>query len=230
MELLLLPGMDGTGKLFAPFLAHLPPHLLPRVISYPSDQVLTYDQLLERIEIPDGQFAIVAESFAGPLGIQLAARSGHARALVLIASFAHKPARLPALLCQVLCRPWLFRIGSPDFALRFLLLGQQAANAEIAEVRTVLRSVRPEVLAGRLQEIFAVDVRAKFAHNQVPTIYIAGSQDRLVGPKTVKELKALRPDMKTVFLDSPHLVLQRKPAEAARIVTDFLRESALANQ
>ena len=213
MELLLLPGMDGTGKLFAPFLKQLPSHLRPRVVAYPRDRVLTYSQLLKEIEIPDAPFAIIAESFSGPIAIQLAARSREAQALVLIASFARMPTALLAPLCRLMGGSWLFRIGIPFFAMRFLLLGPDAGHAEEAEVRAVLGSVRPAVLAGRLREVASVDVRADFARLEIPKIYIAGRRDRLLGTAAVKELAILRPDMKTVFLHAPHLVLQTRPAE-----------------
>lgn len=37
VPLLMLPGMDGTGRLFAPLLPHLPAAIDPRVLSYPPD-------------------------------------------------------------------------------------------------------------------------------------------------------------------------------------------------
>jgi hypothetical protein len=69
---LLLPGMDGTGLLFDAFARHLAPRLNPRIVIFPTDVSLTYDELLQRIDVPTKPFAIVAESFSGPLGIRLA--------------------------------------------------------------------------------------------------------------------------------------------------------------
>jgi hypothetical protein len=62
MDTLLLPGMDGTGTLFGSFVRHLDPGLNPRIISFPVDTPLSYEELLQRIEVPVGPFAIVAES------------------------------------------------------------------------------------------------------------------------------------------------------------------------
>jgi hypothetical protein len=39
-SLLLLPGMDGTGRMFAPLIARLPASLEPRAIAYPGDRAL----------------------------------------------------------------------------------------------------------------------------------------------------------------------------------------------
>src|SRR5713226_3154653 len=105
METLLLPGMDGTGKLFTSFERQLSPELHPRIISYPPDRVLGYQQLLGEIRVSPGPFAIVAESFSGPLAIELASRyANRLCALVLVASFVRNPSTLAGWL-SFLLRP-----------------------------------------------------------------------------------------------------------------------------
>lgn len=41
-----IAGVDGTGELFADFVKLLPSWIEPRVVSYPRDRRLSYDQLL----------------------------------------------------------------------------------------------------------------------------------------------------------------------------------------
>jgi hypothetical protein len=45
MTLILLPGLDGTGDLFHPLLSVMPSHLQTRIIRYPPDRLLSYDDL-----------------------------------------------------------------------------------------------------------------------------------------------------------------------------------------
>src|SRR5258708_39232372 len=218
METILLPGMDGTGRLFAPFRRHLAPELRPCVVAFPVAEPRTYDQLLAEISVPAGPFAIVAESFSGPLGIRLAAKhSDRVRALVLVASFVSNPSRVAAWLHAVLGRS-LFRMMAPDVILRAALLGMDAGDDEVSELRAALHSVDPAVLEVRLREIISVDVTREFATGTVPLLYVAGSRDRLVGSAIVTQLKRLRSDMETFVLDAPHLVLQRRPREAALLI------------
>ena len=76
MTLVLLPGMDGTGQLFAPFLAALGPEFRTRVVSYPVDQPLGYAELelLARAAIPArGPYVILGESFSGPIASMISA-------------------------------------------------------------------------------------------------------------------------------------------------------------
>jgi pimeloyl-ACP methyl ester carboxylesterase len=72
LPIVLLPGLHGTGDLFEPFLACAPPHLRPIVVPLPEKS--SYAELLEEVrrQLPAGRFAIVAESFSGPLAVALA--------------------------------------------------------------------------------------------------------------------------------------------------------------
>lgn len=222
MATLLLPGMDGTGRLFARLHPLLDPALGARVVSFPTDRTLGYGDLLAELEVPSGPFAIVAESFSGPLGILLASKHpNQVRGLVLVATFARNPTTLLARMGAAL-GPRLFRARPPDLALRWALLGMDATDADVSDVRAAIESVDPAVLAHRLREHVRVDVTQEFRSSSVPTLYLAGRRDRLVGTRVMRELQRLRPDLKTRVLDAPHLVLQRAPAEAAATINEFL--------
>ncbi|MFA5258386.1 MAG: hypothetical protein WC360_09565, partial [Opitutales bacterium] len=74
--LILLPGLDGTGRLFSDFVAALGPEADVVVVSYPTDQCLSYHELVAFVRpfLPrDRPYVILAESFSGPIGIALAA-------------------------------------------------------------------------------------------------------------------------------------------------------------
>jgi pimeloyl-ACP methyl ester carboxylesterase len=221
VETLLLPGLDGTGTLLAPFARRLEPALAPRIVSFPSDVPLGYDELLERIDIPAGRFAIVAESFSGPLGIRLANRCrDRVRGLVLVATFVRSPSALAALSSAL--GPLLFRLRPPALALRWGLLGADAPADDVNAFRSALACVQPRVLARRLRAVADVDATEDLASCVTPLLYLAGASDRLVGARVRERLQRIRPDLETRVLDAPHLVLQRRPAEAAQLIGTFL--------
>lgn len=222
METLLLPGMDGTGELFAPLEIHLDPGIGARVVAFPRDQPRSYDELLAELTVPAGPFAIVAESFSGPLGIRLAAaHRDRVRALVLVATFVRNPSAIAGWMRALLGRR-LFKMRPPDVVLRWGLLGMDAGDDDLSALRAALLSVEPDVMAERLREIVAVDVSEEFAEGTVPVLYIAGGRDRLVGARVMAQMKRLRADMQTEVLDAPHLVLQRRPVEAAQLISAFV--------
>jgi pimeloyl-ACP methyl ester carboxylesterase len=224
---LFLPGMHGTSRLFDRLLSELPDGLTPRVVSYPTDEVLGYDQLLERIELPNEPFAIVAESYSGPLAIRLAARGpANLRGLILVATFARSPRPIVPRWAAKLVRPWLFRLPLPQVGLRRVLLGDDAPRDQIAEVCREQRRCRPDVSAARVRDVLTVDVRDDLRQVSVPILYLGGTRDRVVPARAAQELKGIRPDIEQFFLDSPHAVLQRRPNESAALIVWFLLEKA----
>ena len=97
LPVVLLPGLEGTGRLFARFLAAATGALDLRVVRYPSDRVLRYAALmgLVRKQLPrEERWALLAESFSGPLALRLAAEAPPGLgAVALAASFHRQPAR-----------------------------------------------------------------------------------------------------------------------------------------
>ncbi|HMA00429.1 MAG TPA: hypothetical protein VKP66_20995 [Steroidobacteraceae bacterium] len=74
--LLLLPGLDGTGKLFAAFLRALGPGVESRVVEYSPDEPLGYEELELRVRaaLPrDRPYVLLGESFSGPIAMRIAA-------------------------------------------------------------------------------------------------------------------------------------------------------------
>ena len=99
MQIILLPGMDGTGILFRPFLQELADNISDeiavQVISYPCDQKLSYGELIDyvRSRLPgEEEVILVAESFSGPIGYALAAEQPNMiRAIIFVATFLSPP-------------------------------------------------------------------------------------------------------------------------------------------
>src|SRR5438477_10571709 len=95
VKLILMPGMDGTGELFAPLLRALGDSMESSVLQYPADEPLGYAELLPRVraEIPRrAPFVLLGESFSGPLALMLAAEApAGLRGVILCASFATSP-------------------------------------------------------------------------------------------------------------------------------------------
>jgi pimeloyl-[acyl-carrier protein] methyl ester esterase len=72
LKLVLLPGMDGTGMLFAGFVTALPESFETMTVRYPTDRPLSNLELegIVRAACPVTEpFMLVAESFSTPLAI-----------------------------------------------------------------------------------------------------------------------------------------------------------------
>src|SRR5579872_479433 len=184
VKLILLPGMDGTGELFAPLLRALGNSIESKVVRYSTDEPLGYFELLARVraELPSATpFVLLGESFSGPLALMLAAEApAGLRGIILCASFATNPIPWLPRFAQKCVQPALFR-SVPRIVQIKALLGRY----DTRELRDLLSkansTVRPEVLAARARAILSVDVLAEFKACAFPVLYIRGKQDRVVG-------------------------------------------------
>jgi pimeloyl-[acyl-carrier protein] methyl ester esterase len=225
----LLPGLDGTGRLFARFLQASGGTLDLRVVSYPADRVLGYGALEElvRRELPTGEpFALLGESFGGPLALRIAANGAPGLVGVVLASTFHRrPAAAPIRALRPLASAF-FRLPMPRHAVRILLAGPDAPEALVEEVREAVASVRGGVMAARAREALRVDATEWLLRCPVPVLFLGGKQDRLLRSGLPIEVRALRADAEIRMLDAPHLALQCAPGDAMRRIEDFLRRAA----
>jgi pimeloyl-ACP methyl ester carboxylesterase len=117
--LVLLPGLDGTGVLFEPLLDALPEHVAPRVVAYPVDRLLDYQELAPLIaaRLPKGEpFVLLGESFSGPLALMAAERRPPGLlGVILCATFVTSPAPYLPRRAHRLAAPPLFELV-PAFA------------------------------------------------------------------------------------------------------------------
>ena len=211
---ILLPGIDGSGRLFAPLLAASPRGIAPTIVSFPPDAPLGYDALVDRVRaaLPRRRFLLVAESFSGPIAIRLAAERPRGLAgLVLAATFLHRPLHPFLHPVRGLVGARLFGLPMPAAVVRHFMAGPDAPDALVREVQTAVGATTPEVMALRAMEALRADVRAELGRVDAPILVLSPARDRLIRAEVCDEILALRPDADVVRLDAPHMILQRAP-------------------
>jgi pimeloyl-[acyl-carrier protein] methyl ester esterase len=223
MILALLPGLDGTGELFAPFVEALGANAV-RIIRYPANRAMNYAEHEEcaRAQLPQNEdFVLLAESFSGPIGISIAAAPPPGlKGLILCVTFASNPhpmyAPLRALM-RVLPAPKL----PTALAAHWLFPGRGTPELRRAH-SDAMRRVSARTIAARVAAILAVDVRGLLARIAVPMLYMRANQDRLIPRAAGLAILNLRPDAQLVKFDAPHFLLQTEPAACAAAVLAFM--------
>lgn len=223
----LLPGLDGTGRLFANFLAALPDTFNAAIVSYPANEPLAYNELMPFVcsAAPKSEpFVLLAESFSTPLAVEYAASNPrNLTAVIICAGFVFKPVGWPHL-TQAVTRPWLFRVRAPNWVLEHFLVGRDASGTLVRELRQVLQSVSPEALSVRVREAVNCDARNALARARVPLMYVQALQDNLLAKSCVDDVKRIKPDVMVAQVAGPHLLLQREPQKVANIVSTFVQK------
>ena len=209
--LVLLPGMDGTGTLFEPLLAVLPKTCQIKVINYPTDASLTYEELeryvIERLPV-GSPLIVIAESFSGPIALRLAARAHQdLRAVVVVSSFASRPFGWLGILLACLPLGLILRLPIPDLVLRGLLLGPDASDEMIRRTRAAIKSVRPNVLAFRLRQALTSKYCVGPIRCTVPVIALVSTHDRLLGARGHRSIAEACRGAQLMTIPAPHFAL-----------------------
>ncbi len=223
--LVLLPGMDGTAEMFAPFVAALGSEGKVVRVRYPCDVPLGYAELesLVRAQLPSSaSYVVLGESFSGPIAVALAATPPPGMVgVVLCCTFVRNPRPLLAVFGGLLGMLPVKVV--PVFAMAPALLGKHASSAMVRALAGALQQVTPDTIRARLRAVLQVDARASLAAAQVPVLYLQANQDRLVPASAAAEVASCLPSTTFVSIDGPHLLLQACPETAAQAVTHFMR-------
>jgi pimeloyl-ACP methyl ester carboxylesterase len=227
-----LPGLTGTDRLLAAFVAALEPHFKAAALSYPSDRALDYTQLehLVRAALPrDGPFIVVGESFSGPIALSLALdRPPGLCAVVLAASFARFP--WPPHMAAMLT-PWIqfTPLGTvPKGLLDWLLLGRWSNAGHRTALGQALSEVPAPVLRFRAMQALRADLSARLKEITMPLLYLRASHDRLLPASAGRQILSAIPTAALHEIEGPHFLLQAKAEDCAQAVAEFARRIGAA--
>jgi pimeloyl-ACP methyl ester carboxylesterase len=225
-KLVLLPGLDGTGKLFADFLEALDLGSNAHAVPYPADVPLGYDELepLVRAALPTrGRFVLLADSFSGPLAIRIAADPPPTLAgLILCATFASNP--YPHLGWARQLAAFLPLKSMPRWLRAPLIWGSASPSKAPRQSERAMAAVDAAVIRRRIAALLSVDETAALAKISMPTLVLCATRDRVVSEAaTIRIMRGIR-QAQRVDVDGPHLLLKTRPQECAAAVLSFIRE------
>jgi len=220
--LVLLPGMDGTGLMFEPFV-QAAGDLETRVVRYPPELTSYADcTAFARTQLPtDRPFLLLGESFSGPVAIALAAEHPEGLAgVILCSSFARNP-RPEWLWLRPLLR-LLPPLQLPLPLLRRLLLGKGASSALVRLTTAMLPHFPTAAMKGRTLAVAAVNHTALLERIEVPMLALCASHDRLVPKRATAWIQAHRSQLDITTLRGPHWLLQTRSEACLRAIQAFV--------
>ncbi len=224
-NLVLLPGLDGTGIFFGPLLRHLASWIEPVVITYPASGNNDYKDLLPIVmnKVKDlKSFVILGSSFGGPLALMVASQcASRVSGVILCGSFVTPPR--PGLV------PFRFAISAPLIALvralrrtRLLMPGYATTEFRRAKVLT-WKMVNARVLASRSRAALSVDVRPQLRECRARLMYLVSTRDEVVSRDSLAEILEIAPQTQVEEVEGPHFALFLNPVHSSTCIEDFLR-------
>lgn len=222
--LILLPGLDGTGILFADFVKAIDPCVDCLVLSYPKDQPMGYgdlDALVARSLPLSRPYVLLGESFAGPLALRIAARAPVGLvALILCVTFAKNP--FPYLSWARPLAAYLPLKAMPRWLRAPLMWGSNDPRQASSQTERAISGVSAAVIRRRIAELMSVDETAALSSISVPSLVLRAIRDRVISRRATLQIAGGITDAKLVEVDGPHLLLKTRPTECAKIILEFL--------
>ena len=224
--LVLLPGLDGTGDLFAPVVDALGPNVPTQIVRYPLSDASDYAtcKAIARDALPtDPPYVLLGESFSGPIAVSIAAAAPPGlRGLILCSTFARNPQPYLRPL-----RPLLSILpvhSAPLWVSRFLILGKFATPALRKLHQQTLAHLPPTTVRERLRAILECDVSVALTNVRVPVLCLTAKHDRLIPSAAAHLIHHHVPAATIVEIDAPHFLLQCRPSDAADAIRTFLQQ------
>ncbi|WP_368563630.1 alpha/beta fold hydrolase [Pseudoxanthomonas sp. UTMC 1351] len=219
----LLPGLDGTGVLYRRLESELQRNFETSVLTYDIHDGCYADlarKLMPRLP-QDGPFVLVAESFAGPLAILLAARRPPGlEAVVLAASFARTPVSGGRNLATLI--DYLPPLRPPRFLLEHLLMANDRDGGLAKQLQDTLADMPLTTLKARALAALRCDVSAELATLDVPLLYLTATRDRLISRHAGDWIAKMYANTQRVYVDAPHFVFQIAAEASAHVICAFL--------
>lgn len=221
--LVMLPGLDGTGLVFKPILEYLPAAIAPVVVCYPTDRVMSFAEHVDftRAQLPtETPFVLLAESFSGPIALQLLAEPpDNLIGVIFVATFSRYPKPFLLDVARLLPQKPLRALFATSASIRYFCLGT-APGAAVALFRQALAGVALKVLTNRLQ-ILAELPSPDVAYNG-PCLYLQARHDHLVPARAASELQHHLPQLQVAQCPGPHILLLAHPRDHAARITAFI--------
>lgn len=221
-EIVLLPGLDGTGDLFERLEQRLAAAMRVTVVRYPQDAGMSYADYagVACAAIGDRRVALLGESFSGPVAVMTAARlPKQIERLILAATFLRSP--WPGRLVRGAA--FLDARRAPVWLRDAVLMGRWR-DAELSKAVSAIVERLPEGLrAARLRLVAGVDAGAEFSRLDCPILALHGAEDWLVPNWPLKAAVRAKPGAEMAIFPAAHMLLQTRAHDAAIAISKFVQ-------
>lgn len=227
----LVPGLDGTGRLFyrqRPLLTRSRTVATYALRDSTADMATLVNDLagvIEAVAPTDKRAIVIGESFGGTLAMSLAlARPDRVSALVVLNSFARfsPQFRLHLALWGLRALPW----GMMPLVRRATASRMHSAHTHTEEIREFMRATTSATREGylnRLRALTRYDIRDRLHELRMPTLFLAAELDHLVPSVAQAHFMAARvPRAQVRVLDGHgHICLIAPGIDLGRILDEW---------
>ena len=224
MNILLLPGMDGTGVLFEPFVKAFPNSLDIQVATLIQETDVSFEEqasaLLGQVK---NNTVIVGESYSGLVAHELAKLAPESiKHIVFAASFLVRPSIL-AKFGNLVPKRMLDYTLYPKPIVMQVLFGKYRSQYLMELFERAMADVPLDLLEFRIKQLCNLN---KVEHsNNIPATYLQAEYDSLVSSNAVDVFKKVYPHLDHKTVRGSHFVLQTNPKDSVREVMAIIAKT-----
>ena len=222
MKLILIPGLDGTGTLFKPFLAAYSNQCPVQVLRLKQAVDVSYREQAEYISEQKGneEVVLLAESYGGMVAYEiLRHRMLNVRHVIFAASFFSRPSvlsRLGGLLpLQAVKNGWV-----PKSIVSRILFGRYAKPELTSLFYKAINQVDNKVLAFRIKQLAAMSNASELL--TVPCTYLKASDDNLVSSAVLAQFEQCFSSLDVKEIAASHFLLQTNSVDSCAVISEIL--------
>lgn len=216
--------MDGTGKLFKPFIDLLENSSLANAISYEvvclnDIQETNYQLIAQKIadQFCDEEVIILAESYSGRIAYELCQLPNlKIKHVIFVASFLARPSFISRF-ASIIPVQIIRSLYMPKLLLSLVFFS--SINIEL--VNSFLHSIKDvsdDVLKTRLKNIASLETPQ--VEINIPCTYLQASRDLLVSRNAVKLFNLVFKDISVKRVKSGHFLVQCCPKSCLKVLLD----------
>lgn len=224
MNILLLPGMDGTGVLFEPFVKAFPNSIDIQVATLIQEIDVSFEEqasaLLGQVK---NNTVIVAESYSGLVAHELGKLAPESiKHIVFAASFLERPSIL-AKFGNLVPKTMLDYTLYPKSIVMQVLFGKYRSQYLMRLFERAMVDVPLDLLEFRIKQVCNLN---KVEHRRdIPATYLQAERDSLVSSNAVDVFKKSYTRLNYKTVQGSHFVLQTNPKDTAREVLTISAET-----
>jgi pimeloyl-ACP methyl ester carboxylesterase len=226
MQLILLPGLDGTGELFRPLLPYLGQQAR-QVLPLPRTASQGYADLTNSIlaQLPKNEdFVLLGESFSGALALKIANQKPlRLRGVIVVAGFYAPPN--PWLLAIARCLPLglIPHLPLSTWILRYFGFERSTPMTLVREFGYAFSHAGSRLIHQRIRAVQQLAL-APIQPVDIPCLLIQAERDKLVNLAAQRGLHSCCPHLQLACISAPHLVLQTRPQESTQHILQFIAD------
>ncbi|WP_371196392.1 alpha/beta fold hydrolase [Glaciecola sp. SC05] len=217
MNILLLPGMDGTGIMFEPFIKLLPSSADVQIVKLIQEIDVSFEeQAKELVANIKKETIIIGESYSGLIAHEIGKIAPDSiKHIVFAASFLEQPSSL-AKFGKLVPKAMLNYSLYPEFMVKEMLFGKYSSQYLMDLFHRAMSNVPLDLLEYRIKQISNLNPIESVS--SIPSSYLQASDDRLVSGNAAKVFKKAYANIELKQLDGSHFVLQTNPSDSLREV------------